>query len=258
MNANKPNSETRRSAALASGISLLLMAAAAAYAYGFVHSRLILPDDPAATAANLRASSGLFRTEIFGWLVILICDVVAAWALYVYFEPVQRGLSLLAAGLRFAYTAVLGTAAAFLVLALLWAERSETVMNGLLDDSAALLTGTFDLVWSIGLVVFGLHLLVLGILALRAAFMPRWVGVLLLIAGPGYLIVHLARLLLPGGMAIPALLETALSVPMAAGELGLALWLLIRGGRETAVRPLPAPNAEDVGDAGVRSPRSSS
>lgn len=234
MNTDLTTSETRRGAAIASGISLLVMAAAAAYGYGFVHGRLIVPNDTAVTAANLGAHAVLFRTEILSWLLILICDVIAAWGLYRFFEPINRGLSLLGAWLRLTYTALLGTAVSSLASALIAAENA--VADGQ-TERIMLPLRTFEFVWSAGLMVFGVHLLVIGFLALRTAQGSRIVsgiGFLLQLAGLSYLTIHLCRIVVPGGSPIIDLLETVLSFPMAAGELALAIWLLARGGRIAA------------------------
>lgn len=230
MNTHTQKSETLRSAAIASGVSLLLMALAAGYSYGFVHDRLVLPSDAVATAANIGHSSVLFRTGIIGWLLILIGDVIAAWGLYRFFEPVSRSLSLLGAWMRLAYTALLGIAVSFLIFALLSAESTVS------DDAQAahsvmLSLRAFDLVWSAGLVVFGIHLLLIGRLMLRTVLAPRWIGVLLQLAAASYLFVHLCRIAVPDVPAWLHAVQSMLGVPMAAGELGLALWLLIRGGR---------------------------
>ncbi|MFC6647875.1 DUF4386 domain-containing protein [Paenibacillus rhizoplanae] len=90
------------------GISLIVMAIAAAFSYGYIHGSVVVNGDAAATFARLQSSPSLFRAEILGWIVIIACDVVAAWALYQVLRPVHPGLSLLGAWLRLAYTAVLG------------------------------------------------------------------------------------------------------------------------------------------------------
>lgn len=234
MNTDMATSETRRGAAIASGVSLLVMAAAAAYGYGFVHGRLVVPNDAAATAANLGAHAALFRTEILSWLLILICDVIAAWGLYRFFEPINRGLSRLGAWLRLTYAALLGTAVSYLASALIAAENPAI---GGQPESIMLSLRTFEFVWSIGLVMFGIHLLVVGFLMIRVVRGARTVygiGLLLQLAGLSYLTIHLCRIFIPGGSPIIDLLETVLSLPMAAGELALAIWLLARGGRVAA------------------------
>jgi hypothetical protein len=49
--------------------------------------------------------------------------------------------------------------------------------------------------WDAALVIFGLHLLVLGRLVLRSGYVPRTLGVLLMIASTGYVVDGLGRLL---------------------------------------------------------------
>lgn len=72
-----------RKAAIVTGVAILIMAIAAVFATDFVLGSLIVPGDAAATTNNIKASEMLFRTGIFSWLIILICDVLAAWgALY--------------------------------------------------------------------------------------------------------------------------------------------------------------------------------
>lgn len=68
-----------RKTALTAGISLIIMAIAAYFSYGYVHGSLVVQGDPSATLNNLRSSNMLFRAEIFGWLLILICDIVVAY-----------------------------------------------------------------------------------------------------------------------------------------------------------------------------------
>ena len=56
------------------------------------------PGDSTTTAINKMANEVLFRSGIASWLIVLMADVVVAWALYILLKPVNRSLSLLAAG----------------------------------------------------------------------------------------------------------------------------------------------------------------
>jgi hypothetical protein len=98
MTGNKGGEVTPGQAAITAGIALIVMTAAAGFSAGVVHGSLIIAGNPAETVRNLIESHMLFRAGIFGWLVILLTDVIVAWALYLYFEPVNRGLSLSARG----------------------------------------------------------------------------------------------------------------------------------------------------------------
>ena len=95
-----------RTAALIAGTGLLVMFFAAIFANFFVIEGLIVPGDAETTLSNIMANQLLFRFGIVSFLIVLICDVVVAWALYVFFRPASTSLSVLAAWLRLVYTAV--------------------------------------------------------------------------------------------------------------------------------------------------------
>lgn len=193
------------------------MAALAGFAYGYVLQGL----EP----AHLPAREGLFRLGLLAWLLIFLLDVLASWALYAYFRETHRSFALLAAWLRLLYTALLGAALAQLA-AVLPARAA-----GLDTAYLSALLGAFRQTWGLGLIIFGLHLLVLAWLARRSPAVPGWLAWLLLAAGLSYPLVQLGKLLLPGCPAETALLEQILALPMAAGELALAGWLLAKGGK---------------------------
>jgi hypothetical protein len=102
------SSISSRKAALIGGISIVIMAIVAGFAYGFVLQSLIVPDNATLTANNIKSSMMLFRVGISSFLVVLICDVLAAWALHIFLKQVNEHLSLLAAWFRLVYSAILG------------------------------------------------------------------------------------------------------------------------------------------------------
>ena len=75
-----------------------------------------------------------------------------------------------------------------------------------------------------GLGLFGLHLLLIGYLAYRSGYVPKFLGVLLAIAGLGYLADTFGTMLSPGSW-------TAVASFTFIGEFLLALWLVIWGRR---------------------------
>jgi len=236
---NRVTDISLRRAAIVTGVALLIMAVAAVFATDLVLERLVVPGDAAATTSNIRASEMLFRTGIFGWLIILICDVLAAWGLYVFLKPVDRSLSLLMAWFRLVYVAILGTALLNLVIVLLLVSGDD-YLAGLgvdqLQGHVLLFLNAFGAMWSIGLAVFGFHILVLGYLVLKSGYIPKVLGVLLLIAFFGYLITNSANLLSPKYESYRAMIEWPFLVPMVVGELGLGLWLLFKGARVQRVQ----------------------
>jgi hypothetical protein len=107
---------------------------------------------------------------------------------------------------------------------------------------------SFNDVWAASLVLFGFHLLIVGYLAYRSGYVPRLLGVLLAVAGVGYLIDSFGTVLSHGSW-------TEISSFTFIGEFLLALWLVIRGRRlpssgSTApdrsgpmTRPVPQPRS---------------
>lgn len=224
---------SQRQAAVTAGTALLVMSAAAIFAYGFVYGSLVVPGDAGATVSNVGARLTLFRTGAAAWMVILVTDVLAAWALYLYFAGVNKALSLLCAWLRLSY-------AGFLAIAIAWLTIAGSIASGndfagqlqaaAVESYVTISIGAFNGAWSIGLIVFGLHLFLLAALALRSNFVPRIIGILLLIAAVGYFTLNVLKLLIPQYSQFLIVLENVLTIPMMA-EIVLAVWLLLRGGK---------------------------
>ncbi len=218
-------SGSARPAALVAGVGLLVMAALAAFAKIFALDGLVTPGDAARTAADISASPMLFRSGVLSLLAVVALDVVVAWALYHVFARVDRPASLLAAWLRLAYSAVFLVAIGHLlgVPRMLGLDPSSGALAAQQGQAQALAAvETFGDVWNAGLVLFGLHLLALGLLAYRSRFVPRALGVLLAIAGVGYVLDSAVTVVAPGS------LPTVSGVTFL-GEFLLAVWLVARG-----------------------------
>ena len=93
----------------------------------------------------------------------------------------------------------------------------------------------FDNTWSIGLAVFGFHILVLGFLVLKSGYVPKILGILLIIAFFGYSVTGFIDPLLPDHENYRTLIEWVFVVPMVTGEVGLGLWLLVKGGKRISL-----------------------
>lgn len=230
---NTINNISPRKAAIVTGIAILIMTAAAVSATDLTIGSLIVPDNPAATTNNIQASEMLFRTGIFSWLIVLVCDVLAAWGLYIFLKPVNRDLSLIMAWLRLVYVALLGTALLNYIKVLLLISGNNYVSALGVDQFQShvmLLLNAFDDMWSIGLLVFGLHIFLLGYLSFKSGYIPKIFGILLIIAFAGYVITNLGNLLLPDYDNYKTVLGLIFLLPMLS-EVALGLWLLIKGGK---------------------------
>ena len=224
---------TRRQAARIAGVGYVLIFFLAIFANFVVVEGLIEAGDASATAQNITDSEGLFRAGLAAFLVVFVLDVVIAWALYVYFQPLSRELSRLAAWFRVIHAVLLGAALVFAFAAvelLSGADYLDTFAGDQLSTQAMVMLEAFGYAWLVGLAAFGVHLAVLGYLVLRAGEVSRWLGYLLMMAGAAYFADTVANTLLSSYEDVEDLFLVIVAVPSVVGELWLGLWLLLRAG----------------------------
>lgn len=218
---------SQRQTALVAGFGLLIMTLFAIFSVFFVFPKLIVPGDAVTTVNNITANEGLFRAGICSLLIVIIFDVLVAWALYVFLKPVSRSFSLLAAWFRLVYSIIFGITLVhyFGVLRLLEGTEYLKVFNiDQLHAKVMLSINTSNDGWAIGYIFFGFHLALLGYLVFKSGTIPRILGILLFIAGLGYLIEYLGKFLFPD-------FDGAIGMITAWGELLFMVWLLFKGGK---------------------------
>lgn len=221
-----PNTDTsrRRGAAWVAGLGLLLMGLMAPFAFFGVLQNLVVPADASATVDNIVASPGLFRSGVAVFLIVIVLDIVVAWALYMLLAPVNRTVSLVTAWLRVVYATVFASALANLldVAQLVDGFEGSTLQPEQLEAHVmASLTGFLSGYEGIGLAIFGLHLFGLGYLVFNSAYFPRFVGALVVVAGAGYLFDSFGAVLVPG-------YAWTVAAYAFVGEVLLMFWLLWR------------------------------
>jgi uncharacterized membrane protein len=205
-----------------SGLSLIVMGLAAGFSYGFVYDQIVA-ESTLETFDNLANNKSLFIGGLVGWLVVIFTDLLVSFALYVFFKRTNKGISMLTAIIRLLYTLVLGIAVYYLFSVLPMMDQADKAnkISGLISS--------FENIWSIGLIIFGIHLLGLGYLSLKSKFVPGFYGYLLYFGGAAYLFVHGAKQLALLEPTLLVSIESVLSLPMALSELLLAFWLIYKG-----------------------------
>lgn len=219
----------RRRAARIAGISYLAMFLLAIFANFVVREGLIEPGNAAGTVANIRESIGLFRLGLAAFLAIFVLDVVIAWALHVVFREVNREVSLATAWFRLTYAALLGVAlvSMFQVLQILGGESLGFLTPTQVNTQTMIELASFESTWLIGLVAFGIHLALLGVLVVRSALVTKALGYVLIFAGLAYVLDTLAHGMLADYEAVAGVFLLAVAVPSMIGEGWLGLWLLV-------------------------------
>ena len=216
-----------RALARVTGALYLYIMIAAMFAEAFVRDRLLAPGDASATARNIAASQDLWRWGVAADVSTTACDVAVAALLFFLLRPVNRAASFGAAFFRLAYAAAMAANAAFLVapLGLLGkvsgAAPSEQVQS-LVMFSLRLHDAGFD----VALVLFGVHLVLIGGLIARSTFLPRWLGLALAVAGVCYVANSFIGFVAPD---LASGLFPWILLPGFLAEAALTLWLLIVG-----------------------------
>lgn len=221
-----------RKIALFTGIGYLIIFITGFFSNFFVLENLVVPSDPVTTAENIANSKLLFRIGIFSFVIMVVFDVILAWTLYILFEPVNKRLSLLSGWLRLANSTVFGVALYNLLSIQHIIHNTEhltLLSDGQLQAQVMTFFRTFNDTWLIGLVFFSLHLFVLGFLISKSGYVPRIIGILLIIAAAGYLIDSSANFLLANYSYYKDIFLLVVAIPGIIGELSFTLWLLIKG-----------------------------
>ena len=185
---------------------------------------LVVAGDAAATASNILAHDAAFRLGIAINLVGTALYIAVTALLYDLLKPVNRIIALLAALVSVAGCAIQAIGSLFQVasLSVLEGDRYLSVFSVEQLHALALMFLKLNVQAAyIYLVFFGLFDFLIGYLILRSTFLPRIIGVLMALAGLGWLTFlspPLALSLSPYNLALGFLAEFA-----------LLLWLLIRG-----------------------------
>ncbi len=176
---------------------------------------------------NVTTDMARFKMTVGGWVVILALDLLVALGIHRSSRKKDRKLAMMTGGTRLLYSVVLG----FGVVQLLGIPAART--------GAAIHHGleSFNHLWGIGLILFGLHLIALAFLFRRNAH-EGWVEfaifLLLLLAGVGYVVQYAGMLMVSNPVAFVAFIEPIFIAPMMLGELAYAIWMLVKEGRRSS------------------------
>ena len=200
-----------RKLSIITGVSYLVIFFAAIFA-NFFALEFILNDPLVAVQQN----HFTVRAGIMAFLITVVFDVFAAWALYELFK--EHPLSALSTLFRMMHAAIMGAAVFALPMALA-ATSSEEILKQV---------DIFNTVWLIGLFFFGIHLILLGNILAR----PKIIAVFLVIAGIMYMVDTTAHFILPDYKAYSSIFLALVAVPSIIGEMSFTVWLLLKGGKE--------------------------
>jgi hypothetical protein len=213
------------------GLLYVLSSLTAPFALIYVPNKLVVHGDAAATADRLRASETLLRWGIAAELLGTTVFIFAVLVLYRLFKPVSEKhalamMVLILLSVPISFLNVLNEVAA-LSLAKGGANFLSVFDSHQRDALAYLFMRLHGRGFVVAQIFWGLWLFPFGILVIRSGFIPRFLGVLLMIAGSGYPASSFAELVLPQY----ADAVSRVTMILGFGELPIIFWLLIWGAK---------------------------
>jgi hypothetical protein len=230
---------TKKQARIAGGLYTLI-AVTGPIGLIYVPGKVIVSGDATATADNIRASESLLRVGMASELFHQTIEVFLVLALYGLFKavnkPLARQLAILGlVPIPIVFLNVLNEIAALILLS--GASFLAAFGKSQLDALAMFFIRLHGQGLQIAAIFWGLWLFPFGLLVMRCGFIPKVLGILLMIAGLGYVLDSFTSLILPnyagtvGGVAGILVL----------GELPIILWLLIWGAKsQSSTAKLPS------------------
>jgi hypothetical protein len=189
---------------------------------------IIVDGDAATTAANIIAKGMRFRVGFVSDAVAGVLFLLAAWYLYVLLKPVNKNIALLflllnLGGFTIWCFSALNLFAGQLLLS--GADYLKVFQPGQLQAQAMLFINLYKNGSTIAQIPYGIWLFPLGYLVFKSGFLPKMLGILLIVDCFGLLIYVFQCFLLPGYKVIsyPCLVVSFIA------KLSLTLWLLIKG-----------------------------
>jgi len=200
-----------RTFSIIAGTSYLIIFFAAIFANFFVlESILKAPLD------TIQQNHMMVRFGILAFILTVVFDVVVAWSLYELYKT--HSLSNLSMYFRLMHATIMGVAI-FTLPAALEATSSQEILKQI---------DIFNTIWLIGLLFFGIHLILLGNIIKK----PKLIAFFLVIAGAMYMIDTVAHFTLPNDKAYGSIFLALVAIPSIVGEMSFAIWLLLKSGKE--------------------------
>ena len=223
----KENMNSLKKTARVAGL-LYLIFIALAFLGGFLYASLLVPGNAAETAQNIMANEWQYRSSFVINLIYQTCFILLVWALYVLLKPVDKNLALLFVFCTLVAVAIhcINLLIQYAAIELLSGASYLTVFEAdQLHAQVMLYLDLYEAGLRIAYIFWGLWLLPLGYLVYKSGFLPRILGVLLMIGCFGYLIDFFQYFLFPNFEVIT---YPGLAVATVA-EFSLCGWLLIKG-----------------------------
>lgn len=214
------------------GIFYLLIIVLGIFYEMIVRDSILVPGDSMATMASLKQNEFLWRLGIIAEFLSSIISIGLVLIMYRLTQLVNKDLAMLAAFFNLAGVTIQTVYIVQLVEALFPIGASSYLQAFTPEQLSAMIslsTKSHVFGFGIALLMFAPYFLLTGYLIYKSVYLPRFVGILYIISGAGYLINSVILILAPqfSGMVFMVIV-----LPVFIGEISLSLSLLIKGVNE--------------------------
>jgi uncharacterized protein DUF4386 len=222
------------------GLLYLLACLPAPFALIYVPGKLIVPGDATATADHVRASETLLRLGMAGELINAIAFIFVVFALYRLLKGVNQHhaavmVTLFVVSVPISFLNVLNDIAPLILVS--GANFLSVFEKSQLDALVLVFLRLHGYGLLVAQIFWGLWLFPFGVLVIRSGFIPRVLGMLLIVACFAYVAASFTSLLLPRYGHLVSNFTTVLE---GLGELSIVLWLLIWGAKDQPSAATPS------------------
>jgi hypothetical protein len=217
-----------RAVRMAAALFFFLCVPLSVWESNYVHAKILVAQDPVATATNLLANEFIFRASIVSHIMGTVIFLIMVLLFYNVFRHVDKQLA------RFMIIPIIAQftivfimeVVNFTALMMLKSEPRATLDVFSQQEVAYFLLRIHRLAFGADKIIFGLFFIPFGILVFRSGFAPRLIGILILIGGVGYVADTCLYILLQRTDYLTV--QSIKLLSSASYSLGL-LWFLIRG-----------------------------
>ncbi len=225
---------TKNSTARLAGFIYLLLVMSGIFYLLYVPSQYIVSGDPASTVNNIMGSKFLFRSGIAVGVLSNIFFLILPFVLFNLFKEVNRNVAVLmvilsAVSVPFSLFNMVDKVNVLTLLS--GAQYLDALSMEQIQVQAILLLKSYGNGVQLIQIFWGLWLFPFGYLAFKSGYIPKVLGISLMLGCIGYLIKFFGFILYPS-IDLPSFIGW----PSSFGEIGTCLWLLIMGIKDKTVR----------------------
>lgn len=225
------NQNSIKNTALITGVAYALVFAISIVGNGFYLETVLTKGNWQETYQNIVAHPLVFRIGISSWFLVIICDIIVAWGLFLLFKSTNKALSLLSAWMRLIFAAIYSIG--FLQLF----ELSTLIHDNAYIHSfnqSQLVTQTmlsmkhYESYVNLSFIFFGIHIGLLAYLVVQSKLISKAIGYALFTASIGYLINSFGSFLSKDFANNQYLFIALVAIPAIISELSLCLFLIVK------------------------------